>query len=132
MNIDENASVKELESLKRRIEQQIKAKKSKKVDKAELYKMIKDDHARHRRQDGRKVFRSVVDYLECYVSGLPPIAKSNFYSRFGIEGRRTKVTPEIVAQAQSLLNEGKTLSAVASLVGVSTATCQKIKKGDYN
>ena len=32
-----------------------------------------------------KVFRGVVDYLECYVNGLPPIAKASFCERFGIK-----------------------------------------------
>ena len=53
--------------------------------------MIKNDHARHK-EDGRKVFRGVVDYLECYVNGLPPIAKASFNERFGILGKRTKIT----------------------------------------
>ena len=66
------------------------------------------------------------------MNGLPPIAKSAFNSRFGIENKRAKVTSEVIAQAKSLLSEGKTLAQVANETGVSTATCQKIKKGDYD
>ena len=132
MDINENHSLKDLERLKRKIEKQIEAKKSTKEDQGALYELIKKDHEKHRRDDGRKVFRGVVDYLECYVNGLPPIAKAAFYSRFGIESKRAKVTPEVIAQAKSLLSEGKTLAQVANEIGVSTATCQKIKKGDYD
>ena len=132
MDINENHSLKDLERLKRKIEKQIEAKKSTKEDQGALYELIKKDHEKHRRDDGRKVFRGVVDYLECYVNGLPPIAKAAFYSRFGIESKRAKVTPEVIAQAKSLLSEGKTLAQVANETGVSTATCQKIKKGDYD
>ena len=132
MDINENHSLKDLERLKRKIEKQIEAKKSTKEDQGALYELIKKDHEKHRRDDGRKVFRGVVDYLECYVNGLPPIAKAAFYSRFGIESKRAKVTQEVIAQAKSLLSEGKTLAQVANETGVSTATCQKIKKGDYD
>ena len=132
MDINENHSLKDLERLQRKIEKQIEAKKSTKEDQGALYELIKKDHEKHRRDDGRKVFRGVVDYLECYVNGLPPIAKGAFYSRFGIESKRAKVTPEVIAQAKSLLSEGKTLAQVANEIGVSTATCQKIKKGDYD
>lgn len=132
MDISENHSLKELERLKRKIEKQIEAKKSSKEDQGALYEMIKKDHEKHRREDGRKVFRGVVDYLECYVNGLPPIAKSAFMARFGIESKRAKVTPEIITRAKSLIAEGKTLAQVAEETGVSTATCQKIKKGDYD
>ena len=132
MEINENHSLKDLERLKRKIEKQIEAKKTTKEDQGVFYEMIKKDHEKHRREDGRKVFRGVVDYLECYVNGLPPIAKSTFYSRFGIESKRGKVTPEVIAQAKSLLAEGKTLAQVSVETGVSTATCQKIKKGDYD
>ena len=97
-----------------------------------LYPKIKDDHKRHTREDGRKVFRSVVDYLECYVKGLPPISRAEFYRRFGIESRRGKVTPEAVARVKSGLAGGKTLSEVASDVGLSVASCQKIKAGAYD
>ena len=78
MDINENQSPKDLERLKRKIEKQIEAKKSTKEDQSVLYEMIKKDHEKHRREDGRKVFRGVVDYLECYVNGLPPVAKSAF------------------------------------------------------
>ena len=132
MDISENHSIKDLERLKRKIEKQIEAKKTSKDDQSILYEMIKKDHEKHRRDDGRKVFRGVVDYLECYVNGLPPIAKSAFYGRFGIQSKRGKVTPEVIAHAKSLLSEGKTLSQVAEETGVSPATCQKIKKGDYD
>ena len=132
MDIKDNASIKELEALKRKIEKQITAQKSNKKDQSQLYNLIKNDHERHKRENGRKVFRGVVDYLECYVNGLPPIAKSKFYERFGIEAKRTKVTPEIVSHAKQLLSEGKTLLQTAEITGVSTATCQKIRKGDYD
>ena len=132
MNIDENVSIKELEALKKKIDKKIEAKKSSKVDQGALYEMIKKDHERHRREDGRKVFRGVVDYLECYVNGLPPIAKSSFYERFGIKGKRTKITPEVVYEVKGLLAEGRTLKEASETSGVSTASCQKIKKGDYD
>ena len=73
----------------------------------------------------------VVDYLECYVNGLPPIAKASFYQRFGIKSK-TKITPEKVSEIKVLLNQGLTLEAVAKETDVSPATCQKIKKGDYD
>ena len=132
MNIDENVSIKELEALKKKIDKKIEAKKATKVDQGALYDMIKKDHERHRREDGRKVFRGVVDYLECYVRGLPPIAKSSFYERFGIKGKRAKITPEVVSEVKGLLAQGKSLKEVAEISGVSTASCQKIKKGDYD
>ena len=132
MNIDENASIRVLEALKKKIDQKIEAKKSSKADQSALYEMIKQDHARHRRKDGRKIFRGVVDYLECYVKGLPPIAKASFYERFGITGKRAKITPEIVAQVKALLAGGNTLKQASEIAGVSPASCQKIKKGDYD
>lgn len=132
MDIKDNASIKELEALKKRIDKQINAQKSIKKDQSKLYNMIRNDHEKHKREDGRKVFRGVVDYLECYINGLPPIAKAKFYERFGIEGKRGRVTPEIVSQAKQLLSEGKTLAEAAVATGVSTATCQKIRKGDYD
>ena len=132
MDIKENHSLKDLERLKRKIEKQIEAKKTSKKDQSALYDMIKKDHEIHRREDGRKVFRGVVDYLECYVNGLPPVAKSAFYEKFGIESKRGRVTPELIAEAKVFLSQGKTLADTANLVGVSTATCQKIKKGDYD
>ena len=93
MNIDENASIRDLEALKKKIDQKIEAKKSSKVDQSALYEMIKQDHARHRRKDGRKIFRGVVDYLECCVKGLPPIAKASFYERFGITASGPRLRP---------------------------------------
>ena len=132
MDIKENQSLKDLERLKRKIEKQIEARKTTKEDQYALYDMIKKDHEIHRREDGRKVFRGVVDYLECYVNGLPPVAKSAFYEKFGIESKRGRVTPELIAEAKVFLSQGKTLADTANLVGLSTATCQKIKKGDYD
>jgi hypothetical protein len=132
MNIDDNASIKELEALKRKIEKKITFKQSAKEDLSKFYDMIKNDHARHKREDGRKVFRGVVDYLECYINGLPPIAKASFYERFGIKGKRSRITPEIVQKVKELLGQGATLQVASSEVGVSPATCQKIKKGDYD
>jgi hypothetical protein len=73
-----------------------------------------------------------VDYLECYINGLPPIAKSEFYTRFGVESKRKKITPEVVSEVKGLLNSGKTLKEASEVVGVSIASCQKIKKGDYD
>ena len=132
MKIDENVSIKELEALKKKIDKKIEAKKSSKVDQSALYEMIKKDHERHRREDGRKVFRGVVDYLECYVNGLPPIAKASFYERFGIKGKRAKITPEVVAHVKELLLGGKTLKEASEMAEISTASCQKIKNGDYD
>lgn len=132
MNIDDNASIKELEALKRKIEKKITFKQSAKEDLSKFYDMIKNDHARHKREDGRKVFRGVVDYLECYINGLPPIAKASFYERFGVKGKRSRITPEIVQKVKELLGQGATLQVASSEVGVSPATCQKIKKGDYD
>ena len=57
MDIKDNASIKELEALKRKIEKQITAQKSNKKDQSQLYNLIKNDHERHKREDGRKVFR---------------------------------------------------------------------------
>ena len=99
---------------------------------SKFYDLIKNDHARHLRNDGRKIFRGVVDYLECYVNGLPPIAKANFYQRFGIKSKRARITPDKVSEIKVLLEQGKTLELVASQTGVSPATCQKVKKGDYD
>ena len=123
MNLDQIEDIKELKALKAKIEKKIKSQKAKpaKIKLSTLYPSIKDDHKRHVRADGRKIFRSVVDYLECYVKGLPPIARSEFYKRFGIDSRRSKVTPEIVSQAMSLLNSGMTLADVATKVGISIA-----------
>ena len=74
----------------------------------------------------------MVDYLECYVKGLPPISRAEFYRRFGIESRRGKVTPEVVSQVKGLLAAGKTLAEASEETGISTASCQKIKAGAYN
>ena len=132
MKIDENATIKELQALKRKIEKKISSKQSGKEDMSKFYEMIKNDHGRHLRTDGRKIFRGVVDYLECYVNGLPPIAKASFYQRFGIKSKRARITPEKVSEIKVLLNQGLTLEAVAKETEVSPATCQKIKKGDYD
>ena len=94
MNIDDDASIKELEALKKKIDKKIEAKKSSKVDQSALYEMIKKDHERHRREDGRKVFRGVVDYLECYVNGLPPIAKASFCERLGSRASVARSLPK--------------------------------------
>ena len=127
-NIDD---VKELKALKAKIERKIKAKKAKpaKKDNAALFNLIKDDHKRHIRPDGRKVFRSVVEYLECYVNGLPPIAKASFNEKFGIASKRGKITPEIIEAVKRDLAEGKTLNDAAQNNGISIASCQKIKSG---
>ena len=132
MKIDENASIKDLQALKRKIEKKISSKQSGKEDLAKFYDLIKNDHAKHLLPDGRKIFRGVVDYLECYVNGLPPIAKARFYEKFGIKSKRAKVTPEKVQEIKALLNQGLTLQVVAEQTDVSPATCQKIRKGDYD
>jgi len=134
MNLDNIEDIKELKALKAKIEKKIKSQKAKpdKVKLSTLFPSIKDDHKRHVRPDGRKVFRSVVDYLECYVKGIPPISRAEFYKRFGIESRRAKVTPEVVLKVKGLLASGKTLSEAAEEVGVSIASCQKIKSGSYD
>ena len=125
-------SLAQLKKLQSKIELEIEAKKQTKESKRRLYESIKKDFTRHTRPDGRKTFRGVVDYLECYVRGLPPITRSKFFARFGITGRRAKVTPEIVSQVKAQLGQGKTLQASADAAGVSIATAQKIKKGDYD
>jgi hypothetical protein len=134
MNLDQIEDIKELKALKAKIEKKINSQKVKpaKIKLSTLYPSIKDDHKRHVRADGRKIFRSVVDYLECYVKGLPPISRSEFYKRFGIESRRSKVTPETVSEVKSLLNSGMTLADAATNVGISIASCQKIKAGAYD
>ena len=133
MNISDETSIKDLKREQKRIEKLIKAKQhAGKKKKENFYFKIKDDHKRHLRSDGRKLFRSVVDYLECYVNGLPPIAKNQFKSRFGIESTRGKVTPEIISLVKTLLGEGKTLKEASDVAGVSVASCQKIKRGDYD
>ncbi len=134
MNLDQIEDIKELKALKAKIEKKIKSQKAKpaKIKLSTLYPTIKNDHKRHVRPDGRKVFRSVVDYLECYVKGLPPISRAEFYKRFGIESRRSKVTPEAVAQVKALLSSGVTLADASAQVGLSIASCQKIKAGAYD
>ena len=122
----------QLKKLQSKIEQEIEAKKQTKETKRQLYESIKNDFARQTRPDGRKTFRGVVDYLECYVRGLPPITRSKFFARFGITGRRAKVTPEIVSQVKADLGQGKTLQSSADAAGVSIATAQKIKNGEYD
>ena len=97
-----------------------------------LFNLIKDDHKRHIRPDGRKVFRSVVEYLECYVNGLPPIAKASFNARFGIVSKRGKITPEIIEAVKRDLADGKTLNDAAQNNGISIASCQKIKTGSIS
>ncbi|MDG1138758.1 MAG: hypothetical protein P8N49_04490 [Opitutales bacterium] len=132
MNISSDTSIKDLERLKKKIEKQIKAKKTTKSLKENYYGLIKNDHKNHLRSDGRKLFRSVVDYLECYINGLPPIAKAEFNNRYGISSSRKKITSEVVSQVKDSLAEGKTLKESSELSGVSIASCQKIKSGDYD
>ena len=60
------------------------------------------------------------------------LIKGKFYEKFGIKSKRAKVTPEKVQEIKILLNQGLTLQLVAERAGVSPATCQKIKKGDYD
>ena len=127
-----NKSLSQLKKLQTKIEQEIEAKRQTKEDKRKLYESIKLDFAHHRRSDGRKTFRGVVDYLECYVRGLPPITRAKFFARFGISNRRAKVTPELVVQVKAALGEGKTLKLASEAAGVSIATAQKIKNGDYD
>ncbi len=133
MNLDNIDDIKELKALKAKIERKLKSNKSQpaKAKLSDLYPMIKDDHKKHLRKDGRKVFRSVVDYLECYLKGIPPIARSEFYKRFGIESRRGKVTEVLISQAKQLFAEGKSLAEVSASIGLSVATCQKIRSGAY-
>ena len=134
MNLDQIEDVKELKALKAKIEKKLKKQKlaPAKPKLSSLYPQIKDDHKKHIRPDGRKVFRSVVDYLECYVKGLPPVTKSEFNKRFGIQSSRGKVTPEIVQTAKNLFSQGKSLAEVAQEVGLSIASCQKIKAGSFD
>ena len=125
-------SMAQLKKLQSKIEQEIEAKTQTKETKRKLYESIKNDFTQHRRADGRKTFRGVVDYLECYVRGLPPVTRSKFFARFGISNRRAKVTPELVAQVKAALGAGKTLKVASEAAGVSIATAQKIKNGDYD
>ena len=96
-------SLAQLKKLQSKIELEIEAKKQTKEAKKKLYESIKDDFGQHRRPDGRKTFRGVGDYLECYVRGLPPITRSKFFARFGITGRRAKVTPAMAMGRRSLV-----------------------------
>lgn len=134
MNIDNIEDIKELKALKARIEKKIKSKntKSAKPKLSVHYPSIKNDHKRHVRSDGRKVFRSVVDYLECYVKGIPPISRAEFYKRFGVVSQRGKITPQIISEAKNLLMAGKSLSDISTATGISVASCQKIKAGKYD
>ena len=125
-------SLNQLKKLQSKIEKEIQSKQEAKVTSKELYQSIKDDFAQHKREDGRKTFRGVVDYLECQVRGLPPITRSKFFARFGITGRRAKVTAELVAQVKADLAAGNTLKASGEAAGVSIATVQKIKNGEYD
>ena len=132
-------SVKELESLKklkskelRKLDAQIASKKAAVEDFGKLYEMIKDDHKRHKRDDGSNAFRGVGQYLECYIKGISPVARSNLFARFGISGRRGKVTADAVRQIKNDLGEGKTLQTAADAAGVSIATAMKVKKGEYD
>ena len=116
-----------------KINKAIKANKGSGPDLKAKYDLIKDDFKRHvRAKDGKKEFRGVVDYLECYVKGISPAARSNFFSRFGIKDRRSKVTPELVQGIKNDLAAGKTLQASADAAGVSIATAMKVKKGEYD
>ena len=132
-------SVKELETLKklkakelRKLDVQIASKKAAVEDFGKLYEIIKDDHKRHKRDDGSNAFRGVGQYLECYIKGISPVARSNLFARFGISGRRGKVTADAVRQIKNDLGEGKTLQTAADAAGVSIATAMKVKKGEYD
>lgn len=47
MKIDEDASIKDLQALKRKIEKKISSKQSGKEDLSKFYDLIKSDHAKH-------------------------------------------------------------------------------------
>ena len=125
-------SLNQLKKLQSKIEKEIQSKQDAKTESKERYQLIKDDFAQHKREDGRKTFRGVVGYLECYVRGLPPITRSKFFARFGITGRRAKVTPQLVDQVKADLAAGKNLKAAGKAAALSIATIQKIKNGEYD
>ena len=110
------------------MKEKLRQRKIKKL-KENFYGLIKDDHKKHLRQDGRKLFRSVVDYLECYVNGLPQLPKLSLIQDLGLKVREKKISPEVVANVKALLLDGKTLQEAADSTGISIASCQKIKKG---
>ena len=133
MSVDvDSMSVNELKRLQNKIEGEIEAKQTAKDNSRELYEAIKGDFARHKREDGRKTFRGVVDYLECYVRGLPPATQGKFFARFGVKRTRGKVTANLRDQIKADLNAGKTLKAAGEAAGVSIATAMKVKKGEYD
>ena len=125
-------SLNQLKKLQSKIEKEIQSKQDAHTESKERYQLIKDDYAQHKREDGRKTFRGVVSYLECYVRGLPPITRSKFFARFGITGRRAKVTAQLVEQVKADLAAGKTLKAAGEAAALSIATIQKIKTGEYD
>tara|TARA_B100000959_G_C14578813_1_gene459080 strand:- start:119 stop:460 length:342 start_codon:yes stop_codon:yes gene_type:complete len=108
----QSLTVKELESLKkqkakelRKLDAQIASRKSDSANLGKLYDIIKNDHKRHKREDGSNAFRGVGQYLECYIRGISPIAKSNLFARFGITGRLSQVKKAIaLAKAESVDN----------------------------
>ena len=135
----QNLTIKELESLKKtaakelkKLDAEIANKKTASEQRSRLFSLIANDHKRHKRDDGSNAFRGVGDYLECYIRGIAPIARSNLFARFGITGRRGKVTPEAVQQIKNDLASGKTLQASADSAGVSIATVMKVKRGEYD
>jgi hypothetical protein len=135
----QNLTIKELEALKKKaakelkkIDSEIANKKTASEQRGRLFSLIGNDHKRHKSEDGSNAFRGVADYLECYIRGIAPIARSNLFARFGITGRRGKVTPEAVQQIKNDLASGKTLQASADAAGVSIATAMKVKKGEYD
>ena len=107
-NIDDLITEKkELAKKLKKLEKAISSKNNSGPDLQAQYELIKDDFKRHvRAKDGKKEFRGVVDYLEYYVKGIAPAARSKFFARFGITGRRGKVTPEVVKGIKSDLAAG--------------------------
>jgi len=140
MAIDtQNLSIKELEILQKKaakdlkkLDAEIAHKKTASEQRSKLFSLISNDHKRHKNDDDSNAFRGVADYLECYIRGIAPIARSNLFARFGITGRRGKVTPEAVQQIKNDLGLGKTLQVSADSAGVSIATAMKVKKGEYD